>query len=96
VSETEAAPKLARGVRLRALDDGKSVLLIPEGVVTLNATAAAALGLVDGTRTVGQIISELRRRFAAPGDSIDADVADLFGRLQQRGLVFFSSAQPPR
>jgi pyrroloquinoline quinone biosynthesis protein D len=96
MSETEGAPKLARGVRLRALDDGKSVLLIPEGVVTLNATAAAALGLVDGARTVDQIIGELRRRFASPEDSIEADVADLFGRLQQRGWVFFSSSQLPR
>jgi pyrroloquinoline quinone biosynthesis protein D len=95
MSETEAAPKLARGVRLRALDDGKSVLLIPEGVVTLNATAAAALGLVDGRRTVSQIASELRQRFAAPADSIDVDVADLFSRLRQRGLVFFSREEPP-
>ena len=86
---------MARGVRLRSLDDGKSVLLIPEGIVNLNATAAAALGLVDGRRTVGQIASELRQRFAAPADSIDADVADLFGRLQQRGWVFFSPAEPP-
>jgi pyrroloquinoline quinone biosynthesis protein D len=96
MSEIGGTPKLARGVRLRALDDGKSVLLIPEGVVKLNATAAAALGLVDGTRTVDQIIGELRRRFASSADSIDADVADLFGRLQQRGWVFFSSAQPLR
>ena len=94
MSGGEGAPKLARGVRLRALDDGKSVLLIPEGVVKLNATAAAALGLVDGTRTVGQIVNELRGRFAAPADSIDADVADLFGRLQQRGWVFFSPSEP--
>jgi pyrroloquinoline quinone biosynthesis protein D len=90
----EGAPRLARGVRLRSLDDGKSVLLIPEGVVKLNATAAAALGLVDGTRTVGQIVSELQGRFAASADLIDADVAALFGTLQQRGWVFFSPSEP--
>lgn len=90
MSGGDQTPNLARGVRLRSLEDGKSVLLIPEGVVTLNATAAAALGLVDGKRTVGQIATELRQRFAAPADAVDIDVADLLGRLEQRGLVFFS------
>jgi len=85
-------PALARGVRIRRLDDGSSVLLIPEGIVKLNQTAAAALELVNGTRTIASIAGALRDRFAAAADSIDADVLELFGKMNQQGWVFFSSS----
>jgi len=84
-------PALARGVRIRTLDDGSSVLLIPEGIVKLNQTAAAALELVDGRRTIASIASVLRSRFASAAGSIDADVLELFARMNQQGWVFFSS-----
>lgn len=84
-------PSFARGVRFRRLDDGRGVLLIPEGVVNLNATAAAVAELLDGTRSTSGIAAELCVRFGAPSESIAADVEELLSGLAQRGWVFFSS-----
>ena len=93
MSDSQRVPALARGVRIKSLDDGTSVLLLPEGIVKLNATAAAALGLADGVRTIASISTVLQRQFEAPASSIDADVLELFGRLHERGWVFFSSME---
>jgi len=40
------------------------VLLYPEGVVKLNESAAAILGLCDGKRSVEKIIDELSREYS--------------------------------
>jgi pyrroloquinoline quinone biosynthesis protein D len=57
-------PRLAPHVRL-AFDKsrGKPVLLAPESVTTLNATGAAIVRLCDGTRTVDEIVAELREKY---------------------------------
>lgn len=39
------------------------VILYPEGLVKLNETGAAILGLCDGSRTAEQIISELNDKY---------------------------------
>ena len=36
-------PAFERGVRLRPADDGGAMLLVPEGAVTLNASAARSI-----------------------------------------------------
>ncbi|MFE9423268.1 pyrroloquinoline quinone biosynthesis peptide chaperone PqqD [Kitasatospora sp. NPDC006697] len=56
--------RLRRDVRL-ALDDahGVPVLLHAEGVLRLNATAAAVLRLCDGTRGAGEIAALLEAEF---------------------------------
>ena len=92
VNGSRRVPVLARGVRLRTLDNGNQVLLKPEGIVKLNGTAAAALRLVDGARTIASISATLQRQFDAPARSIDADVVELFCRLHERGWIFFSLA----
>jgi pyrroloquinoline quinone biosynthesis protein D len=91
VNADERVPAFARGVRPRRLDDGKVVLLVPEGIVNLNPTAAATVELFDGTRSCAAIADELAGRFAAPRESIAADVGELAERLAARGWVFFSS-----
>jgi coenzyme PQQ biosynthesis protein PqqD len=64
------------------------MLLIPEGVVNLNATAAAALALVDGKRTLGDIVVALQDgNFDAEPARIAADVDELFARLRARRLL---------
>ena len=83
-------PGLAHGVRTRRLEDGKVVLLVPEGVVNLNPSAAATVELFDGARSCDQIAAELAARFDAPRESIAADVAELVDRLAARGWVFFT------
>jgi pyrroloquinoline quinone biosynthesis protein D len=93
--EGDAVPALARGVRLRRLDDGRAVLLIPEGVVNLNPTAAAVVELLDGERTNADICATLGRAYAAPPAAIAADVGELLERLRAAGWVFFSSPGRP-
>ena len=82
-------PKLNRGVRFRRLDDGKGILLVPEGVINLNTTAAAVVELLDGKRSADDIASELAARFSASIGSIRADVNELLERLSQRTWVVF-------
>jgi pyrroloquinoline quinone biosynthesis protein D len=94
VNAEQRVPGLALGVRTRRLDDGKVVLLVPEGVVNLNPSAAATVELFDGVRSCAQIATELAERFDAPRGSIVSDVAELVDRLAARGWVFFSSDTP--
>lgn len=72
-----SAPRFARGVRFRRLDDGKGVLLVPEGVVNLTESACAIAELIDGTRTAEAIASALAQSFDAPQEHIASDVAQL-------------------
>jgi pyrroloquinoline quinone biosynthesis protein D len=79
-------PRLVTGARLR-YDDVRSehVLLIPEGVVRLNRTAAEVLELCDGERSPDDIASVLSARY--DGADVRDDVRELLGALTQRGLV---------
>lgn len=66
-------PRVGRGFRLQwepAQD--AHVLLYPEGMVKLNASAGAILSRCDGERTIEQIVAELERAFEAGG--LDGDV----------------------
>jgi len=57
------------------------VLLTPESVTVLNATAAAVLGLCDGERTVSDVVTALEGRY----DRVDgAEVRVLLDRLAAR------------
>ncbi len=81
-------PRMAPHVRL-TFDPARArhVLLTPEAVSVLNGTAAAVLGLCDGTRTVAEIVAELRRRY----DRVDDDEVRLFlDRLAARRCVEIS------
>jgi pyrroloquinoline quinone biosynthesis protein D len=79
-------PRLVTGARLR-YDDVREehVLLIPEGVVRLNPTAAEVLELCDGERSVDDIVGALSARYE--GADVRDDVLDLVGAMAQRGLV---------
>jgi pyrroloquinoline quinone biosynthesis protein D len=78
-------PILARGVRYR-WDDVRSQhqLLYPEGLLVLNETGAAIVGLCDG-RAVEEIKRELSGSFSAA--ELEDDVDEFLGRLVQRGLI---------
>lgn len=83
---TETFYRLASGVRLRE-KDGEAMLLVPEGIVTLNDTAAAALGLADGSRDLDAIVATLAERFDASPNTLAQDVRDLFDAMLSRGFV---------
>ncbi|MBV8172429.1 MAG: pyrroloquinoline quinone biosynthesis peptide chaperone PqqD [Candidatus Eremiobacteraeota bacterium] len=92
-SSRDAIPSFVDGVRLRRLPD-RTVLLVPEGVVNLNASAAATLGLVDGARSCSAIAQELSSRYDVPAVQLRADVDELVDRLSDRGWLCVSKAKP--
>jgi pyrroloquinoline quinone biosynthesis protein D len=79
-------PQLVTGARLR-YDEVREehLLLIPEGAVRLNPTAAAVLELCDGARSVDDIAGALSTRYA--GADVRDDVLELVDAMAQRGLV---------
>jgi len=84
-------PRLVTGARLR-YDDVREehLLLIPEGVVRLNPTAAEVLELCDGERSLDDIVGALSARYG--GADLGADVHELVGAMAQRGLVVDAAA----
>ena len=79
-------PRLVTGARLQ-YDDVRDehLLLIPEGAVRLNASAAEVLELCDGERSLDDIVGALSQRY--DGADLRDDVIELVGAMEQRGLV---------
>ena len=79
-------PRLVTGARLR-YDEVREehLLLIPEGVVRLNPTAAEVLELCDGERSLDDIVGALSTRYE--GADVRADVLELVDAMAQKGLV---------
>ena len=79
-------PRLVTGARL-GYDDVREqhVLLVPEGVVRLNASAAEVLALCDGERSLDEIVGALSSRYE--GADVRGDVHELVDTMAQRGLV---------
>jgi pyrroloquinoline quinone biosynthesis protein D len=84
-------PRLATGARLR-YDEVREehVLLVPEGVVRLNPTAAEVLELCDGERSLDDIVGALSARYG--GADLGDDVQELVDAMAQRGLVVDAAA----
>ena len=79
-------PRLVTGARLQ-YDDVREehLLLVPEGAVRLNPTAAAVLELCDGERSLDEIVGTLSERYE--GADLRDDVLGLVNGLTQKGLV---------
>ena len=84
-------PRLMPGARLR-YDEVREehVLLVPEGVVRLNPTAAEVLELCDGERSLDDIVGALSERY--DGTDLRDDVLELVDAMAQRGLVVDAAA----
>jgi pyrroloquinoline quinone biosynthesis protein D len=84
-------PRLVTGARLQ-YDDVREehVLLVPEGVVRLNPTAAAVLELCDGERSLDEIVVTLSERY--DGADLRDDVQGLVDGMTQRGLMVDAAA----
>jgi pyrroloquinoline quinone biosynthesis protein D len=82
-----ATPRFGKGVKLRHDADGSMMLLVPEGALVLNPPAAAALELIDGRRTLEEIIAAVIERFDVAPQCAQDDLGDLFDRLSQRGFL---------
>lgn len=79
-------PRIAARARLE-WDDvrRRHVLLYPEGLAALSATAAGVVRLCDGGHTLEQIVEALKRQYK--GEGIARDVAILVEGLAAKGLV---------
>lgn len=85
-----ARPRFGKGVKLRRDPDGSTMLLVPEGALVLNAPAAAALELVDGQRTLAEIVSGVEARFEVGSERARDDLQALFDRLAQRRFIEYA------
>ena len=84
-------PRLATGARLRYDEIREEhVLLVPEGVVRLNPSAAEVLELCDGERSLDDIVGALSARY--DGADLGDDVRALVEAMTQRGLVVDAAA----
>lgn len=61
------------------------VLLYPEGMVKLNASAGEILKRVDGARSVAEVIADLERAF--PGVELGNDVMAFLEAAHERGWI---------
>ena len=79
-------PRLVDGARL-SYDDVREehLLLVPEGAVRLNETAAHVLELCDGERSLEDIAAALSQRYS--GADVTDDVRELLGGMVAHGLV---------
>jgi pyrroloquinoline quinone biosynthesis protein D len=84
-------PRLVTGARL-SYDEVRQehVLLVPEGVVRLNPTAAEVLELCDGERSLDEIVGTLTARYDGP--DLRGDVQRLVDGMTQKGLVVDAAA----
>ena len=84
-------PRLVTGARLR-YDEVREehLLLVPEGAVRLNPTAAEVLELCDGERSVDEIVGVLSARY--DGADLGDDVRELVDGMAERGLLVDAGA----
>jgi len=84
-------PRLITGARLR-YDEVREehLLLVPEGAVRLNPSAAEVLELCDGERSVEEIVGVLSARY--DGADLADDVRELVDGMTERGLLIDAGA----
>ncbi len=84
----DAVPAFANGVRFRFdTTRGAWVVLAPERLFLPDEPAVEILKLVDGIRSLAQIVDDLAARFDAPREVLAADVAAMVGELADKGAI---------
>ena len=89
MSETlppSSRPKICKGFRLQwECAQNAHVLLYPEGMVKLNASAGEILSRCVGELTIAQIVSDLERAFGREG--LAGDVEQFIAFALERGWI---------
>ncbi|HUD49298.1 MAG TPA: pyrroloquinoline quinone biosynthesis peptide chaperone PqqD [Candidatus Baltobacteraceae bacterium] len=86
--DPQSRPMLARGVRIR--NDpitGEPVLLFPEGVLPLDATAHDIISRCSGESTVESIVQSLAEEYEIGIDTVRGDVCECLVQLRDRMLI---------
>jgi len=82
-------PMFRRGYRLQWEEVQQChVILYPEGMAKLNDSATAILQLVDGKRTLAEIIQTLDERFPE-ADGVNDDVKAFFAQAREQKWILF-------
>ena len=86
--EDAAVPAFNRGFRLRhdAVRDAW-VILAPERLFLLDEPAVEVLKLVNGVRSVPEIVDVLAAKFNAPRETIAADTGAMLHDLVIKGAI---------
>ena len=85
ISES-AVPVVGRGFRLQFEPAQEAhVLLYPEGMVKLNASAAAIMTRCDGARTVADIVADIEQAYGVTG--LTADVTGFVAMAREKGWL---------
>lgn len=81
-----ARPVVGRGFRLQweAVQEAH-VLLYPEGMVKLNASAAAIMTRCDGVRTVAHIVADIESSYGVTG--LEGDVVAFVVMAREKGWL---------
>jgi len=83
-------PSLASHVRLKTDPvTGDPVLLFPEGLLVLNATAHEIVRRCDGLASIAEIIGQLAEEFDASEEVLRADILENLEQLRQQNLLLF-------
>jgi pyrroloquinoline quinone biosynthesis protein D len=86
--DSHSRPKLAPGVRLQIdASTGEPVLLFPEGVLELNATAQEIAKRCTGTCTIDEMVRDLAAEYDADEATLRADALECLADLRARNLV---------
>jgi pyrroloquinoline quinone biosynthesis protein D len=88
VTADSTVPRFSAGVRLR--EDtvrGRWVVLAPEKLFMPDEQALEILKLVDGVRTLGEIVDSLAARYDADRDVIATDVVAMLQDLAGKGAI---------
>jgi coenzyme PQQ biosynthesis protein PqqD len=84
----ESVLRLAPGCRLNDHGSPQDLLLIPEGAMRMQGPARKIVELLNGQRTIREIIDELQHRYGTEDAArIETETLALLTRLRERGVL---------
>jgi coenzyme PQQ biosynthesis protein PqqD len=84
----ESVLRLAPGCRLNDHGSPQELLLIPEGAMRMQGPARKIVELLNGERTIREIINELQHRYGTEDAArIETETLALLTRLRERGVL---------
>lgn len=83
-------PRLAVGCRVRKIENGDTLLLLPEGLLRLKGTGAEIVELCDGAHTFAEIVGALQAQYrSCDPQQIEWEAESFLNRLQERRAIDF-------